>query len=330
MVIVKSVTGREFIGKKYLKKRKLGFMYPPNGIFIAFQSSQIHYQVWGTGAKVLFAFHGYGESASSFAFLGEALGPDQTLIAIDLPFHGQTDWKEGLSFFPHQLLTIVQAIAAGLPDSNAAGLPDSNAAGLPDSNAAGLPVSDPFRSSEPSWSLTGYSMGGRVALALFEFRPAAFERLILLAPDGLKINIWYWIATRTAPGNFLFRWTMRWPGWLFLLLRASHALRLVNPSIYKFAVHYIDDRKVRKELYTRWTVMRYFRPDRGAIAAIIQRDRVPLTLVYGRYDRIIRWESGERFLDRGITGTSRLILIDTGHQLLRPQHMAALLPLFSS
>lgn len=294
-------------------------MYGLNGIFIAFESSQIHYQVWGTGGKILFAFHGYGESASSFAFLGEALSPDQTLIAIDLPFHGQTDWKEGLAFFPQQLLTIVQSIAAGLPSSSAAGLPSSNAAGLP--------------GSKPSWSLTGYSMGGRVALALFEFRPAAFERLILLAPDGLKINIWYWIATRTAPGNVLFRWTMRWPGWLFLLFRASHALRLVNPSIYKFAIHYIDDRKVRKDLYTRWTVMRYFRPDRNAVAAIIQRDRVPLTLVYGRYDRIIRWESGERFRERlgdGAPDTTRLILIDTGHQLLRPQHLAALLPLFSS
>ena len=275
-------------------------MYPPNGNFLPFQSSQIHYQIWGTGAKILFAFHGYGESASSFAFLGEALGPDQTLVAIDLPFHGQTDWKEGLSFFPEQLLTLMKTIAAGLPASN------------------------------PVWSLTGYSMGGRIALALFETQPDRFEQLILLAPDGLKVNIWYWIATRTTVGNYLFRWTMRWPGWLFLLLRASHGLRLVNPSIYKFAVHYIDDRKVRKDLYTRWTVMRSFRPRPDAIAAILRRNPVPITLIYGRYDRIIRWESGERFRNRGIADTCRLILIDTGHQLLRPPYLPALLPFFSS
>lgn len=273
-------------------------MYLLAGHFIPYRSSKLHYYVWGAGPAMLFAFHGYGESASSFAFLGEALDPDHTLIAIDLPFHGQTSWREGLSFTPLQLYEIMETIAAR-------------------HHQAG------------SWGLIGYSMGGRIALQLAENHPGSIDKLVLLAPDGLKVNIWYWLATHTAPGNLLFRWTMRWPGWLFLLLRISHALRLVNPGIYKFAVHYIDDRSVRHDLYTRWTAMRKFRPDPAAVAAVIRRRQLRVDLVYGRYDRIIRWETAERFRNRGISDLCRLIVLDTGHQLLRPPFLPDLLPLFT-
>jgi pimeloyl-ACP methyl ester carboxylesterase len=173
----------------------------------------------------------------------------------------------------------------------------------------------------PPWGLIGYSMGGRIALQVAENHPGSIDKLVLLAPDGLKASIWYWVATRTVVGNLLFRWTMRRPGWLFLLLRISHTLRLVNPSIYKFAVHYIDDRTVRKDLYTRWTTMRKFRPHPAGIAAIIRRRQLPVSLVYGRYDRIIRWEQGEQFRRRGIADCCRLTLLDTGHQLLRPEFL---------
>jgi pimeloyl-ACP methyl ester carboxylesterase len=266
--------------------------------FLSFRSSRIHYCCWGAGPKLLFGFHGYGESAASFAFLGEALNPDFTLVAIDLPFHGQTEWKEGLFLDPQQLSGFMREIAARLPGRTRA------------------------------WGLIGYSMGGRVALQLLENNPEAIEKMVLLAPDGLKVNLWHWLATRTVLGNQLFRWTMRWPAWFFFLLRLSNALRLVNPSVYKFAVHYIHDDAVRQDLYTRWTTMRGFRPHLSIIAESIRRRQLPVTLVYGRYDRIIRWERAEKFRKRGVAATCRLILLDTGHQLLRPQYLDVLLSLF--
>jgi pimeloyl-ACP methyl ester carboxylesterase len=266
--------------------------------FLSYGSSRISYTRYGNGSQLLLCFHGYGESAASFAFLESALGADLTLLAIDMPYHGQTEWKEGLFFDPAVLLSLIREIAAGLP---------------------GL---------KKGWWLLGYSMGGRVALQLLESDPAAIEKLVLLAPDGLKVHLWYGLATRTRLGNHLFRWTMRWPGWFFLLLRLSNTLGLVNPSVYKFAVHYINDDKARRDVYIRWTTMRGFRPRLSVIADIIRSRRLPVSLVYGRYDRIIRWERAEKFRKRGIAATCQLILLDTGHQLLRPQYLDVLLSLF--
>jgi pimeloyl-ACP methyl ester carboxylesterase len=259
------------------------------------RNSRIHYRCWGTGPRLVFAFHGYGESSAAFTFLGEALGKDYTLVAIDLPFHGETDWKEGLFFDPLWLPGLLTEIAVGLPERLA------------------------------DWWLLGYSMGGRIALQLLGDSPSNIQKIVLLAPDGLKVNVWYWIATRTRAGNTLFRWTMRRPGWLFLMLRLGNALRLVNPSIYKFTVHYINDNRVRQDLYTRWTTMRGFRPSLSVLAEIIRSRKLRVALIFGRYDRIIRWERGEQLRKKGIAGTCSLILLPTGHQLLRPQYLDVLL-----
>jgi pimeloyl-ACP methyl ester carboxylesterase len=273
------------------------------------RNSRIHYRHWGRGPRLVFAFHGYGESAAAFTFLGEAIGDDFTLVAIDLPFHGQTEWNDGLFFDPRDLLFILQGIEAVLSAPR---------------EVTADPVSPPAPYL-PGWWLLGYSMGGRIALQLLQDSPQLVDKLVLLAPDGLKLNPWYWLATQTRPGNILFRATMRRPGWFFLLLRLGNWLQIVNPSVYKFTVQYINDDRVRQELYTRWTTMRGFRPRLAVIAAIIRERQLPVRLVYGSYDRIIRWESGEKFRKRGIAAACHLTLLSTGHQLLRPQYLGIVL-----
>jgi pimeloyl-ACP methyl ester carboxylesterase len=284
------------------------------------RNSRIHYRHWGTGPRLVFAFHGYGESAAAFSFLGEAIGDDFTLVAIDLPFHGQTEWNDGLFFDPRDLLFVLQGIEAAL--SAPRGVPADPLS--PHDPPLHAPVPPPARYLS-GWWLLGYSMGGRIALQILQDSPRLADKLVLLAPDGLKLNPWYWMATQTRPGNILFRATMRRPGWFFLLLRLGHALHWVNPSVYKFTVQYIHDDRVRRELYTRWTTMRGFRPQLPVIAAIIRERQLSVRLVYGSYDRIIRWESAEKFRKRGIAATCHLTLLPSGHQLLRPQYLSVLL-----
>ena len=256
--------------------------------FVSFRSSRLHYSLWGSGDRVLFAFHGYGETAASFGFLEVAIGHDFTIVAIDLPFHGQTEWNEGLFFAPLDLLIVMKQIAAGLPDPNA------------------------------GWWLLGYSMGGRVALQLFAVAPENVRRLVLLAPDGIRVNPWYRLATRTGWGNRLFRATMRKPGWFFFLLRTANRFGLVNPSVYKFTLHYIDDAEARRLLYTRWSVMRGFRPALRKIGSLVRARRIPIHLLYGRYDRIIQSRRGETFA-RICAPYCKLTILPAGHQLLQPK-----------
>lgn len=253
---------------------------------VSWQGQQLHYLKGGNGVRNLICLHGYGESAAHFAFLESHLGAAFTLYAIDLPWHGRTHWAGRLTFPVSGLMAVLQRM-------------------IPDFNTA-------------SNTLLAYSMGGRVALTLLERMPAVWERAVLLAPDGLKVNPWYWLATQTQLGNGLFRFTMQHPCWLLWLVKAAHRLHLINPSVGKFVHQYIDDPAVRADLYRIWTTLRKFRPNLRRLGRQLQRRPIPVHVLFGQYDRIIPPTNGkalQRYLPQVQVHT-----IAAGHQLLREKH----------
>lgn len=267
--------------------------------FISYQSSQVHYSYCGSGHQLLLCLHGYGESEQSFHFLEKYLPASYRLVAIDLPFHGQTNWKEGLHFTITDLQSIIQMIQV-------------------QQHIEPGPV-----------AIAGFSMGGRIALSLLESLPAQTNRLLLLAPDGLKVNFWYRLATRTFIGKRLFHFTMHHPAWFRFLLKSGNRIGLVNQSIFKFARYYIQDEKVCVELYNRWTCMRLFKPNLAIIKRSIVQQAIPVRLLFGQYDRIIRYERGEKFR-QGIESFCTLRIIQSGHQVLHEKNAAVFLELLQS
>ena len=259
--------------------------------FIAYKSSQVHYSYGGNGQHVLLCLHGYGESESSFHFLEKYLPSQYQLIAIDMPWHGKTQWKEEEAFTVSDLLQITDSVLAARRLSNA-------------------PI-----------TLLGYSMGGRMSLSLLQAAPHRIQKMALLAPDGLKVNFWYWLATQTWLGNQLFRFTMKHPAWFFYIILAGYKLGVLNRSVYNFAKHYIHEKTMRRQLYIRWTGFRKIRPDLKLIKKEIAQHKIEVHLVYGAYDRIIRHERGTKF-SKGIENYCKLHIIQAGHQLLQEKNAA--------
>ena len=80
--------------------------------FVTYRNSRICWYRFGSGAQPVICFHGYGENGSHFSFLERHGGGQFTFIAIDLPFHGKTEWHEGLNFHWQDLRTIIEIILA--------------------------------------------------------------------------------------------------------------------------------------------------------------------------------------------------------------------------
>ena len=255
---------------------------------ISYKNSQISYCRFGSGPKPAICFHGYGEDATLFSFLEKKAGNQFTFYSIDLPFHGKTEWNEGLNFTDKNLQQIIE---------------------------------DMLHKDNHKLALMGFSLGGRAALSFFQANPEKVEKLVLLAPDGLKVNFWYWLATQTWLGNRFFAFTMKKPGWFFGLLKMLNKLKLVNASIFKFVNYYIGDATVRSLLYERWTTLRKLKPDLSLIKSLIKKENIPVRLIYGRHDRIILSSVGEKF-KKGIEGQCTLTVIQSGHQVLNEKYAA--------
>lgn len=261
-------------------------------LLLSYKNSKVHCRVFGSGKKSALCFHGYGEYAESFSFLEKYAGDEYRFYAIDLPFHGSTEWNEGLNFNTIDLVKIIQ-------------------------ETPGL-INQQF-------TLIGFSLGGRVALSLYNTIPDQIEKLILMAPDGLKINFWYWLTTQTSVGNTLFAFTMKYPGWFFTFLKLINKIGLVNASIFKFVNYYIGNKEVRSQLYNRWTAFRKLKPPIKKIKLQIRKYKTNVQLVYGKFDRIILSSRGEKFR-KGIEVNCSLKIISSGHQVLHENHIKEILP----
>lgn len=260
-------------------------------LFLSYKNSRIASHSFGSGKKPVLCIHGYGETAESFAFLEKYAGNDYKFYALELPFHGQTEWKEGLNFAVDDLMNILQEIT---------------------------------ELKDKQFTLMGFSLGGRVALSLYEAIPQRIEKLILLAPDGLTVNFWYWLTTQTIIGNKLFRFTMNYPHWFFLFLKFFNKIGVVNASVFKFVNFYIGNTEVRDQLYQRWTTFRKLKPSLKKIKLQISGFQTPVKLIYGKYDRIILPSRGKRF-QKGIENYCSLVIIPSGHHVLHENHVKEIL-----
>ena len=261
---------------------------------ITYKNSVISYCRFGQGPATVICFHGFGEDAMVYAFLEKYAGHQYTFYAIDLPFHGKTSWEEGLDFNNADLAQIIDTMLERTPGD----------------------LSQLY--------LLGFSLGGRVALSFYESRAGQTTKLVLLAPDGLKINFWYWLATQTLLGNRLFAFSMKYPGWFFYLLKVFNKTGFVNSSVYKFVCFYIGNSQAREVLYTRWTGLRKLKPNLVKVKSFIRQYRTPARLVYGKYDRVILPIRGSKF-QKGIEEHCTISVIDSGHQVLHEKHVEEIL-----
>ncbi len=264
---------------------------------LSYKNSQISYYRFGKGPKPAICFHGYGEDASSYCFLEKFAGDLFTFYSIDLPYHNSTQWNEGTPFTHQDLHQIIREILS-----------------------QGINPSFPH-----NIHLLGYSLGGRIALSLYQSQPETVDKLILLAPDGLKVNFWYWLTTQTWIGNKLFALTMKHPAWFFGFLKLMNKLKLVNASIFKFVNYYIGEKEVRQLLYDRWTSLRKLKPNLQQIQSHIRNNKTEVRLIYGKHDRIILSSVGEKF-KKGIEEHCTLSVIHSGHQVLHEKHAAEIVP----
>lgn len=258
--------------------------------YITHKNSVVHYRQFGNGSKLLFCFHGYGRESYTFSILERRLGHLFTIIAIDIPFHGLTEWNDELVFKPSYLTRFM------------------------------LDIENRLQKGNSKFSILGFSMGGRMALHLTQLLPQKVERLILLAPDGLSFNFWRWLGSETWIGTRLLHYTIHHPSWIGWLIDKAEKWHVIHRSLADFVRYYTHDDEHRKILYRRWISMRKFKPAVSKLKRLIRKHKITVRMMFGAFDRVIPYQGGERF-KQGIEQFATVDVIQAGHNLLSEVHV---------
>jgi len=247
------------------------------------EKTKLHYQTYGQGKRIILAFHGYGQDSGHFHAVAEALKPDCTIYAFDLFFHGKSMLPK--SKMPLQKAHLSALIQKLLQQENI----------------------DRF-------SLMAFSMGGKFALTLIEALPERINNVLLVAPDGIKTNFWYSMATYPGWLQGLFKRSVIRPAPLFKFLNFLDRRKLVDKGLIKFAHWQMESTPKRMRVYKSWTGFSQLTFDIRKIVQLLNQNKIEITLILGEYDQVIPQRSLQVFIKALQYG--KVILLKTGHTFL--------------
>ena len=248
----------------------------------------IEYILIGKGSTHIICFHGFGRRAEDFEIFESLLLPDQQIISVNLFAHGESVFpSDRIECIPLQKEEWKQLFSDFL-------------------NFLGV----------GNFHLVGYSMGGRVALVLLELMPDRVRSLLLLAPDGFKINLIYKFASETKLGRSMYKYLIDHPGWLFQLAKALNRIGILNDKLHRFVHVHLDTQTKRQQVYDVWLIYKNIFPDLDALAAYIRKHPdFAFAMVFGQFDSIIKPKLGLKFCAK-IGDDRSMHTIHSGHRLL--------------
>ncbi|WP_447640099.1 MULTISPECIES: alpha/beta fold hydrolase [Chitinophagaceae] len=253
--------------------------------FVEIGSSRIAYYVFGQGKLPVFCLHGFSLSGDTYGALGKLCPKDKVMFALDFPLHGQTDWKE-----PHltvnDLLKIFQYIVA---------------------KELEIRLTD--------FELMGHSMGGRIALYIYQCFASQISKLILMAPDGLKPLMGHRILFKTKLGPKVFKRINRSSKKIMSLASVARKMRIINRSVYNLVKSSYEDESTANLVYERLMITQDFYPDITTIKKKIIQYRTPVCLFFGKYDSIVPAALSES-LKKGVEQYVHVVILESGHLIL--------------
>ncbi len=269
---------------------------------LSFESEGIHleYEIYGNGAKAMFAFHGFGNYLSMFKVLEPSLGNKYTIYSFNLPYHGLSKVDDETALHGIDKLQLHKYFKNFLWHIHAT-----------------------------YFSLLAFSIGGKFALRLIQLFPNEVNDVYLFAPDGIKKSFWYSIVTKSSFGKWLYKRLMLHPGRYMSIINMLEKIKLVHPRTANFVRTSLNTHESREMVYNTWQCLRYLDPDIQKIQRIINERNLNVHLFFGKYDKVIPPAIGKKFV-KGIRAKNSLHILDAGHQLIKEKTNADLEKILSA
>lgn len=217
--------------------------------------------------ETVLCFHGFGRDVYDFDVFTPLLAPHQRFIGVQLFAHGQSVFPEDrLIHHPLEKSEWKACLEAFLMEMGST-----------------------------SFHLFGYSMGGRVCMITAEIMPERVLSILLVAPDGLKINKLYRFASGTRIGIRLSQYIVKNPKFLFRTADALLKWKLLSPKLHRFVYVHMDTYTKRRQVYEAWLCYKHMFPKEPLLIENARKNFGKIVLVFGAYDSVITPRLGLRF-----------------------------------
>lgn len=222
--------------------------------YLELSVGQVHAWKFGQGEQLLIALHGFSDRGRMFEVMAKSLSGRFSLIALDLPFHGQTQWHKS-DFSKQDLLEIMSRVLE--------------------------------KEGKTRFSLLGFSFGARLAQGMLPELASQVDHLYLLSPDGIK-------TTGMGAAENTPMWVRRWlyrnfqhANQLLAILRIAQRMHLISPMMLAFLTRNLSRPERIQRSFGCWLSMDSFAIKKIEIQRIITEYRLPIDLIIGAEDPLL-------------------------------------------
>ncbi len=251
---------------------------------IKVENGLLSYTKHSGGSKVLLAFHGFGQDNKIFDDWIAALEEEYSVYAFDLYYHGS-------SIRPYKILT----------------------------KSEWKTDLSSFLTKEDisEFTIVGFSLGGRFAISSALSFPDRTKDLILIAPDGIYLSIWFKLVTKPY-SRWLFKYMMLNPNKLEGLIAFNEKYRLVSPYIGDFVRKEMGDAENRKRVYISWNYFKTLGYSKRELFRLFNKYSFPRRIILGSKDHVIKPDKILPLIDK--MGDFKIDIIPKKHhQLIKPE-----------
>lgn len=254
---------------------------------IAYNDFAIEYKKFGSGTEYILAFHGMGREADDFKIFEKTLGEKYTIIAVNLFHHGNSIYPEHRLFndqiSKNEFVELVEELLNKYNVGN--------------------------------FSVMGYSLGGRMALTLVEKVCERIDRIILIAPDGLKTSHYNNFVTNTKIGKNYMKWVVKYPDDFFRRVNNLHRYKIINNRSKRMINFHFETHEKRILMRNAISTFKNIVPTLSKVVRNINKNKIEVLMIFGKHDFIIPVKLGVQFLKR-IKTNKKMHVIDASHNIL--------------
>ncbi|MEP0365355.1 MAG: alpha/beta hydrolase [Cyclobacteriaceae bacterium] len=226
----------------------------------------------------MFAFHGYGMDAGQFRVLEKSFCQSHKILAFELPYH-----RNGCDDHEGWVDSVIKTIDAVLGERGV-----------------------------EKFALTGYSIGSKIALRVFQAFQSQVDEITLFAPYGIEDH-WGLRFVTGSFGNSVFRAIAktRLPE---SVIRQAALTGVIDADLHEIIGREMDTKSKRINLCNTLKMIGEIKMGKSVLEQL-HAQSVKLSLVYGEYDVLLPYsrkteEALKKIAER------RVIVAPAGHWMM--------------
>lgn len=251
-------------------------------IFFSTKDAEISAKVKGRGEKVLICFHGYLQNKHLFDQVVVSIPADWQVISVDLPFFGDSRWVAEKPISPDFFSQLMQTIGRFCQGKE--------------------------------WHLMGFSMGGKMAMAMQLYATPKAKSIILIAPDGIRSNPWHRLIASRIAGNTLLRIISAYPQPFLQFTAFLHQKQIIDKLSYRVFRANFGTPTARDRFRTFLKVYGGIRFHLDDLKTQQTNHPAGWYLIWGRRDRVISPAAGRIFSKK--IPQAQILIPEGGHMII--------------